>query len=464
MKNTVYYIVKKELKNNTKKIDTKTSTQFIKDIDKLSRSILELGINNKDNIVIEKSNSIKFLEIIYAFNKLGLSIILIDNETNNKRDIISEANYLFVNNIEKIDIDSYKKIILYNSIGNDEDTVMDWNKFYDISKYYNKEIVYFDNFNIKYYDNNIELNLKDEDILNSLDELDSRLGIKNNNICLNYIDFVLINYLILNNNISFDDGNILFTKDNILLNNLIDNKYDKVYSKFDMINEYELSKIIDRYSDRYNRYFSFYNKFICIGKDELKLFNVEDIKICNVINNKKSSFGSIEIKINKKNIKTNYVGNIDNNNLNIVDYLNKEIEREKLRKTGLPEIDMPWCKYYPEESKNDKVLPYTLYQNLKELNKDNYLEVALKYLGEEMTTRIINKINNLNNIIEKDSLDLGRGYRIGHSYFTPTEDIADVEFWYRGIIKMEIEPLIREYWFDRSEEEIQQRVDDLLGK
>ena len=29
---------------------------------------------------------------------------------------------------------------------------------------------------------------------------------------------------------------------------------------------------------------------------------------------------------------------------------------------------------------------------------------------------------------------------------------------------MEIEPLIREYWFDRSEEEIQQRVDDLLGK
>ena len=86
-----------------------------------------------------------------------------------------------------------------------------------------------------------------------------------------------------------------------------------------------------------------------------------------------------------------------------------------------------------------------------------------KYLGEEMTTRIINKINNLNNIIEKDSLDLGKGYRIGHSYFTPTEDIADVEFWYRGIIKMEIEPLIREYWFDRSEEEIQQRVDDLLG-
>ena len=28
---------------------------------------------------------------------------------------------------------------------------------------------------------------------------------------------------------------------------------------------------------------------------------------------------------------------------------------------------------------------------------------------------------------------------------------------------MEIEPLIREYWFDRSEDEIQPKVDDLLA-
>lgn len=85
-----------------------------------------------------------------------------------------------------------------------------------------------------------------------------------------------------------------------------------------------------------------------------------------------------------------------------------------------------------------------------------------KYLGQEMTEKIISKISNLNQEIEKDSLDLGKGYRIGHSYFTPTEEIKDVKIWYKRIIKMEIEPLIREYWFDRSEEEIQPKVVDLL--
>ncbi len=85
-----------------------------------------------------------------------------------------------------------------------------------------------------------------------------------------------------------------------------------------------------------------------------------------------------------------------------------------------------------------------------------------KYLGQEMTEKIINKMNKLNNEIEKDSLDLGKGYRIGHSYFTPTEEVDDVKVWYRSIIKMEIEPLIREYWFDRSEDEIQPKVVDLL--
>ena len=86
-----------------------------------------------------------------------------------------------------------------------------------------------------------------------------------------------------------------------------------------------------------------------------------------------------------------------------------------------------------------------------------------KYLGQEMTDKIILKVNKLNKEIEKDSLDLGKGYRIGHSYFTPTEEIKDVNKWYKMIIKMEIEPLIREYWFDKSDEEIQPKVDDLLN-
>ena len=84
------------------------------------------------------------------------------------------------------------------------------------------------------------------------------------------------------------------------------------------------------------------------------------------------------------------------------------------------------------------------------------------YIGREMTSKIIAKINNLNKQIESDSLDLGKGYRIGHSYFTPTSKIENIDIWYRNIIKMEIEPLIREYWFDRSEDEIKSKVVDLL--
>lgn len=84
------------------------------------------------------------------------------------------------------------------------------------------------------------------------------------------------------------------------------------------------------------------------------------------------------------------------------------------------------------------------------------------YLGNEVTNKIIDKITKLNKIIEKESIDLGKGYRIGHSYFTPTKEVTDAKLWYQNIIKMEIEPLIREYWFDESEEELQKKVADLL--
>lgn len=84
------------------------------------------------------------------------------------------------------------------------------------------------------------------------------------------------------------------------------------------------------------------------------------------------------------------------------------------------------------------------------------------YLGEEMTKKIITKITKLNKKIEKENIDLGKGYRIGHSYFTPIKQIEDVNSWYERIINMEIVPLIREYWFDESEEELQKKVADLL--
>ena len=63
----------------------------------------------------------------------------------------------------------------------------------------------------------------------------------------------------------------------------------------------------------------------------------------------------------------------------------------------------------------------------------------------DLVNRIDEKLLTLNERIRKDK-DLGPGFQIGHSYFVPQES-AD-EQWYVGIIRSQIEPLLREYWFD----------------
>lgn len=55
----------------------------------------------------------------------------------------------------------------------------------------------------------------------------------------------------------------------------------------------------------------------------------------------------------------------------------------------------------------------------------------------------------LNDRIAKDSTNLGPGFCIGHSFFCsrPDNGVYD-NAWYEQIIRFEIEPLVREYWFD----------------
>ena len=57
-------------------------------------------------------------------------------------------------------------------------------------------------------------------------------------------------------------------------------------------------------------------------------------------------------------------------------------------------------------------------------------------------------MNELNQSIFDDSRNLGRGYRIGHSFFCPSKESRPDEMWYDQVIKYEIAPLIREYWLD----------------
>ena len=74
-----------------------------------------------------------------------------------------------------------------------------------------------------------------------------------------------------------------------------------------------------------------------------------------------------------------------------------------------------------------------------------------EYLLEaEVDLAIVDRIDRnllaLNKDISNDK-DLGPGFQIGHSYFVPDES-AD-EQWYRNVVDTQIEPLLREYWFDR---------------
>jgi hypothetical protein len=76
--------------------------------------------------------------------------------------------------------------------------------------------------------------------------------------------------------------------------------------------------------------------------------------------------------------------------------------------------------------------------------------------------RIIWRLGNLNIRIEGDP-NLGEGFCVGHSYFCHTGGSTPDEVWYQRIVRTEIEPLLREYWFDnidRAKEEVARLLDD----
>lgn len=70
-------------------------------------------------------------------------------------------------------------------------------------------------------------------------------------------------------------------------------------------------------------------------------------------------------------------------------------------------------------------------------------------VSEALVTRLVNRITSLNAEIIGDTANLGPGFAIGHSFFCagPIGDEDDAQ-WYARIIRTEIAPLLREYWFD----------------
>ncbi|MFH5884693.1 AAA family ATPase [Halalkalibaculum sp. DA3122] len=82
-----------------------------------------------------------------------------------------------------------------------------------------------------------------------------------------------------------------------------------------------------------------------------------------------------------------------------------------------------------------------------------------KGIDDHMIDTIVERMAELNKkISDKQELGPGPGYQIGHSYFCGTED-GD-EDWYKNIVRFEIIPLLKEYWFDKPTkvEEVEEQL------
>ncbi len=66
----------------------------------------------------------------------------------------------------------------------------------------------------------------------------------------------------------------------------------------------------------------------------------------------------------------------------------------------------------------------------------------------DVLSRIVSRMTELNDAIATDTINLGPGFQIGHSFFVPTDGVAYTVHWYEQIIDTEIRPLLEEYWFD----------------
>ena len=82
-------------------------------------------------------------------------------------------------------------------------------------------------------------------------------------------------------------------------------------------------------------------------------------------------------------------------------------------------------------------------------------------MGADLVQLIIERMRELNRKIREDPL-LGENYEIGHSFLLARGDnFAGLDRnWYEGVIRTEIVPLLKEYWFDnpKTAEEAEKRL------
>ena len=84
-------------------------------------------------------------------------------------------------------------------------------------------------------------------------------------------------------------------------------------------------------------------------------------------------------------------------------------------------------------------------------------------VSDGLITTVIDRVSGLNAEIVGDLANLGPGFAIGHSYFCGGPDSGENEVeWYERVVRTEIAPLLREYWFD-APAKAEQWADQLLA-
>jgi 5-methylcytosine-specific restriction protein B len=84
-------------------------------------------------------------------------------------------------------------------------------------------------------------------------------------------------------------------------------------------------------------------------------------------------------------------------------------------------------------------------------------------MSHDLINLIVTKLSALNKLISEDPV-LGENYQIGHSFFCPRgDDFSGLDkHWYESIIRTEIIPLLKEYWFD-DQSKVDSAIDHLLN-
>lgn len=72
-----------------------------------------------------------------------------------------------------------------------------------------------------------------------------------------------------------------------------------------------------------------------------------------------------------------------------------------------------------------------------------------KAFKNEVFDMLIDTVVDLNKDIAADD-SLGRGFRIGHSYFCNREELGVSRSWMQSVVEFDLIPTLEEYWFDNT--------------